>query len=110
MVRRSYVMVIALLLGVALVAGCAQRPTSEATGKVRVTVSIVPQKYFVERIGGEHVDVNVMVLPGNSPATYEPRPEQLTALSEAAWPLFTCMAAPGTCSIRIMARGLSSSN
>jgi len=47
-------------------------------------VSIVPQRYFVERVGGEHVDVNVMVLPGNSPATYEPRPEQLTALSKSA--------------------------
>jgi zinc transport system substrate-binding protein len=47
-------------------------------------VSILPQKYFVERIGGEQVVVNVMVEPGASPATYEPKPEQLTALSEAA--------------------------
>ncbi|MCK4451055.1 MAG: zinc ABC transporter substrate-binding protein, partial [Anaerolineae bacterium] len=39
--------------------------------------------YFVERIGGEHVDVMVMVPPGFSPATYEPKPEQLQALSEA---------------------------
>jgi len=46
-------------------------------------VSIVPQKYFVERIAGERVVVNVMVLPGNNPATYEPKPDQLTALSEA---------------------------
>jgi zinc transport system substrate-binding protein len=47
-------------------------------------VSIVPQKYFVERIGGDRVDVMVMVEPGNSPATYEPKPEQLKALSDAA--------------------------
>jgi len=46
-------------------------------------VSIVPQQYFVERIGGEHVDVMVMVPPGFSPATYEPKPEQLQVLSEA---------------------------
>ncbi len=58
-------------------------PTPSSDGMI-VTVSIVPQKYFVERIGGEHVDVNVMVLPGNSPATYEPKPEQLTALSQSA--------------------------
>jgi len=44
----------------------------------------MPQKYFVERVGGEYVSVNVMVEPGASPATYEPKPEQLTALSEAA--------------------------
>ena len=52
--------------------------------KLQVTVSILPQKYFVERIGGEYVDVNVMVLPGESPATYEPKPNQLKALSQAA--------------------------
>ena len=50
---------------------------------VNVTVSIVPEKYFVERVGGEHVNVNIMVEPGNSPATYEPQTSQMTALSEA---------------------------
>lgn len=48
-----------------------------------VTVSILPQAYFVERVGGERVKVNVMVEPGSSPATYEPKPEQLRALSDA---------------------------
>ncbi len=50
---------------------------------LQVTVSILPQKYFVERIGGQYVAPTVMVLPGHSPATYEPKPEQLAALSEA---------------------------
>jgi zinc transport system substrate-binding protein len=79
-----------LILSLSLFAtsGCQRstpEPTDEASGgRLTVTVSIVPQKYFVERVGGERVDVNVMVLPGNSPATYEPRPEQLAALSESA--------------------------
>jgi zinc transport system substrate-binding protein len=51
---------------------------------IQVTVSILPQQYFVERIGGDRVAVNVMVLPGESPATYEPTAQQLTALSESA--------------------------
>ena len=59
---------------------CVEPASSE---KLQVTVSILPQKYFVERIGGEYVDVNVMVLPGESPATYEPKPNQLKALSQA---------------------------
>jgi zinc transport system substrate-binding protein len=49
-----------------------------------VTVSIPPQKYFVERVGGKYVRVNVMVGRGSNPATYEPRPDQLAALSESA--------------------------
>ena len=50
---------------------------------VPVFVSIVPQKYFVHKIGGDLIKVMVMVKPGASPATYEPRPNQMVALSEA---------------------------
>lgn len=74
---------VVLLLGLALLCGCGQGAASEAAGKLRITVSILPQGYFVERIGGEYVDLSVMVLPGESPATYEPKPEQLKALGEA---------------------------
>jgi zinc transport system substrate-binding protein len=48
-----------------------------------VFVSIIPQKFFVEKIGGEFVDVSVMVPPGTSPAVYEPKPSQMVALSKA---------------------------
>ena len=57
---------------------------SRRDGRIVVVVSIVPQRYFVERVGGDLVDVSVMVEPGASPATYEPKPEQLKALSGAA--------------------------
>jgi len=50
---------------------------------VHVWVSIVPQKYFVERIGGERVGVEVMVPSGSSPATYEPKPSQIENLANA---------------------------
>ena len=43
-------------------------------------MSILPQRYFVEKIGGNLVTVSVMVLPGFSPATYEPKPAQLKDL------------------------------
>lgn len=50
---------------------------------VKAFVSIVPQKYFVERVGGGLVDVQVLVQPGHSPATYEPTPRQMARLSQA---------------------------
>ena len=53
------------------------------TGKqLAVFVSISPQKYFVQQIGKERVNVQVMVRPGASPATYEPRPRQMAAISK----------------------------
>ena len=54
-----------------------------AADKIPVFVSIVPQKYFVEQIGKDLVDVQVMVLPSASPATYEPKAQQMVALSKA---------------------------
>ncbi len=43
----------------------------------------MPQKYFVKQIGGDLVDVQVMVQPGSSPHSYEPKPKQLTDLAKA---------------------------
>ena len=55
-----------------------------AVEKIPVFVSIIPQKYFVQQIGKDLVDVQVMVQPGASPATYEPKPRQMAGLSKAA--------------------------
>lgn len=75
-----------LLAGVVLLlAACqpAASPTESDAGRLLVTVSVLPQAYFVERIGGEAVTVNVMVGPGEDPHTYEPKPEQMRALSDS---------------------------
>jgi zinc transport system substrate-binding protein len=48
-----------------------------------VAVSILPQKYFVEKIGGNLVDVEVMVPPGATPEQYEPKPKQMLALGRS---------------------------
>ncbi len=50
---------------------------------IQVAASILPQKYFIQKIGGDRVRVAVMVLPGASPATYEPKPRQMVDLSKA---------------------------
>ena len=50
---------------------------------IPVFVSIVPQKYFVERIGGDQVKVEVMVKSGESPATFNPNPKKMSLLSQA---------------------------
>jgi zinc transport system substrate-binding protein len=51
--------------------------------KVNVFVSILPEKYFVERIGGERVITSVMIKPGASEEMYEPDIKQISALSKA---------------------------
>ena len=58
--------------------------TNTPEAALTVTVSVLPQKYFVERIGGDLVRVNVMVEPGDDPHSYEPKPDQMRVLSESA--------------------------
>ena len=70
-----------LFVFVFLFMGFAQ-PAS-AGERLSVFVSILPQKFFVQQIGGDRVDVAVLVEPGASPHTYEPKPRQMAALTGA---------------------------
>jgi zinc transport system substrate-binding protein len=51
--------------------------------KLNTVVSILPQKTFLEQIGGDKVNISLMVKPGNSPHSYEPKPSQMVAISKA---------------------------
>lgn len=54
-----------------------------AKEKLSVFVSIVPQKYFLQQICKNLVNVQVMIHTGANPHTYEPKPQQMVALSKA---------------------------
>ncbi len=52
--------------------------------KMQVCVSILPQAFFVQKIAEDLVDIEVLVKPGSSPATYAPKPSQLKLISNAS--------------------------
>ena len=54
-----------------------------ATDKLTVFVSIPPQKFIVENIGGQHVQVNVMLSSGQSPETFDPSSKKIEGLADA---------------------------
>lgn len=51
-------------------------------GPVQICVSILPQKTFVQAIGRDLVEVKAIVQPGFNPATYEPKPSQISNLTK----------------------------
>ena len=57
--------------------------TSYILSNINTIVSILPQQTFVKAIGGDKVNVSLMVLPGNSPHTYEPKPSQMIDIAKA---------------------------
>ena len=62
--------------------GC-RRETTGNEGKIVVAVTLLPQAGMVTSIGGDRVEVLVMVPPGASPHTYEVTPGQMIKLSRA---------------------------
>lgn len=63
-----------------LLTGCSSK---HSINESQITVSILPQKYFIEQIAGNIFNINVMIPPGASPATYEPLPKQIEEISRS---------------------------
>lgn len=66
-----------------IIISCGNPKENQQEQKDSVTVSVLPQKYFVEKIVGDRFNVNVMIPPGASPVTYEPTPKQMKDLSDS---------------------------
>ena len=77
-----------LIILCALCVGCKSNQQkagmAESNAKPTVTVTIPPYQYFVNKIAGDKIDVNVMVSNGNNPETYEPNAQQMMELSNSA--------------------------
>ena len=69
-----------LLIGILLTGCFSNAPKSKH--KV-IFVSILPLKYFADKIVGNNFKVEVTVPPGAGPETYAPTPKQMMLLSEA---------------------------
>lgn len=80
--RHRNVLLVFALFASLVVTGCSRESTDDP--RPLVAVSVLPQKYVVDRIAGDAVRVLVMIPPGASPTTHEPTLTELRGLSEAA--------------------------
>ena len=74
------------MIGVLLVwaLGCGRSQSSDTTnGRPRVVASIFPIADLASALGGEDIQVDVLLAPGASPATFELTPRQLRLLRAA---------------------------
>ncbi len=69
-----------LLITLFFVVGC----NTVGNDKLTVSVTIEPQRYFVEQIAGDNFKVNTIVPAGTSPETYDPTPSQMVALGKSS--------------------------
>ncbi len=64
-------------------AGGAAAPAGPPGARI-VFVSILPQVTFVQRVGGDRVQAQALVQPGQAAETFEPTPRQMAGLAEAS--------------------------
>lgn len=62
---------------------CIQFAYTENPQKINAFVSIMPQKFFAEKIGGALVNVSVLVPAGTSPENFDPSPKQIVQLGSS---------------------------
>ncbi len=73
----------AVMLGLALALGAGGIFPARAADKLPVAASILPLGNFLENLGGERVQVTVLIPPGASPHVYEPSPAAVAEASRA---------------------------
>jgi len=76
------ILLFSLILMLALTA-CATPEAKDEPEKLTISVSILPQQWFVDQIGGDCVRTQAMVGSGDDPHTYEPSPQQMTNLADS---------------------------
>jgi len=80
---QKLVIAILVLVLVLVILACSGQDDLRDTGRLSVLVSVVPQKYFVEKIAGDLVELTVLIPPGASPTTYEISPSDMRRVNMA---------------------------
>ena len=76
---------VVVLFALVLLTSCGTNPSKKGSEETNViTVSILPQRTFVQKITGDDFEVNVLIPPGSSPAAYTLRPSQLKDIARSS--------------------------
>lgn len=82
---KAFTVIVILGLTMNVLSGCSSssKTVHNNQNSLQVFVSILPQAYFAEKIGGDHVEISVLIPPGADPHTFEPTPQQMRKLAGA---------------------------
>ena len=91
MLKRAFLFFLVVCSSMLFAACLDKGNTDRNSGKLRVSASIVPLGDFASKIGGDAVDVTVVVPPGANPHVFEPSPGQLIDFGKSD--VFVCVGA-----------------
>ncbi len=79
----TYLLTLFFVLILTISLGCVNQKTIDSEERIVVYATIPPQKEMIEAIGGDKVNVNIIVPEGGDPHTADLKPSQLAELSNA---------------------------
>lgn len=79
---QKYILVF-LLATSFLACNSVSKKSEETETKKVLTVTIEPQRYFLDQIVGDNFTINTLVPPGTSPETYEPAPSVIVDMAKS---------------------------
>jgi zinc transport system substrate-binding protein len=82
--------IVLILLLLLATGGCSRHEAkAPAAGKLPVVATIFPVYDFVRAVGGERVDVSLLLPPGAEPHSFEPKPADMVRVAQARLFVFT---------------------
>lgn len=82
--KQKYTYHLIIIISAFIFIKCSEGNKSEnIEDKTILTVTIEPQRYFLEQIAGENFTINTLVPPGTSPETYEPAPSVMVDMNKS---------------------------
>ena len=78
-----------IICGLLLISACDRtEDVRKSDGKISVVTTIFPYYDFVRQLGGDKVDIRLLLSPGSDPHSYEPKPSDITAIENCD--IFIC--------------------
>ncbi|MCD7933053.1 MAG: zinc ABC transporter substrate-binding protein [Tannerellaceae bacterium] len=77
--KMKYISSVLLLFSLFLLSCASSQRDSEQI----ISVTIEPQRYFAEKIGGDKFIINTVVPSGQSPETFDPSPQQMVSIGKS---------------------------
>jgi len=79
----------AVLLLILPLGACTQKKPATGKGKLQVVTTIFPLYDFARVVGGDRVEIALLLPPGVEPHSFEPKPEDMARISRAGLFVYT---------------------
>ncbi len=88
---KAWQLLILMVAVLAILVACKQNGTQTGSGRLRVVTTLFPLYDFVRNVGGDGVELTLLLPPGVEPHSFEPRPEDVLKVARADIFVYTSM-------------------